>query len=131
MSSVLLVLAVIRDPETKNLVRFILEGEGHRVIQARDYLQASALLQNGVDPDLVLVEPDNSNPDDREHCRVLALNAPASSVCLILGIGEQRLLTEMREFGIRRSLTKPVTRQDLETLVGESGRAEQIFAPNL
>ncbi len=119
MKSLLLVLTVIQCDETRSLARMVLEGAGHRVIESEGYSKAQSLLGNGLDPDLILVEPASTGPDKKlEYIRLLGV-ARAKKVCLITGAAEQRLRKEAFSLGIRHFLMKPVTRGDVELLVDE------------
>jgi len=115
----LLVLTVIRSAETRSFVRMVFESVGHRVIESGSYPQAQSLLSNGLDPDLVLVEHTSSNPSETLQFRQLLKIAPKKSMRLIIGTGEQALRNEAFELGIKHFFTKPVTRGDIETMVGE------------
>ncbi|MGA9673404.1 MAG: sigma-54 dependent transcriptional regulator [Terracidiphilus sp.] len=119
MRSLLVVLSVIRNPETRSFVRLVLEGAGHRVIDSPGYTQALSLLSNGLGPDLVLVEPAQADPTETQQYLQLVKIAPKNRICLIMGISEQGLRTEASELGIKYVLTKPLTRGDIETLIGE------------
>lgn len=119
MKSFLLVLSVIRHAETRSLVRMVLEGAGHRVIEAEDYPRAHSLLVNGLDPDLVLVEPAADVPVENVQYLRLLKCARQASVCLIAGMAQNRAREEARGLGIRRFLMKPVLRCDVESMVDE------------
>ena len=114
-----LILTLIRDTETLGMVKVVMGGEGHHVIEIFDSQQAFSLLQNGLRPYLIFVESDRSNPIGQEHYRELVRHSPRNSVCMILGLGETALLQHLRALGIQRFLMKPVTRQDLESVVSE------------
>jgi two-component system, NtrC family, response regulator AtoC len=119
VKSFLLVLAVIRHSETRSLVRMVLEGAGHRVIEAEDYPQAQSLLGNRLDPDLMLVEAASEGaPENLQYLRLLEC-ARAVPVCLIAGMAQNRAREEAHELGIRHFLIKPVTRGDVESMVDE------------
>jgi two-component system, NtrC family, response regulator AtoC len=119
VSRLVVVLTVIKSAETRSLVRMVLEGAGHRMIESGGYEQARLLLTNGLDPDLLLVESIKAGSSEGEwtQLRQLLKSAPARSICLILGIGEQTLWKKASELEIQRFLTKPVTRGDLESVI--------------
>ena len=116
MKSFLLVLAVIRHGETRALVRGVLADSGHRLIESEDYPQAQSLLDNGLNPDLVLLEPAEGLTDKLQYLRLVRVARP-STVCVIAGIGDARLQEEARELGVRQFLIRPVTRGDVESMV--------------
>jgi DNA-binding NtrC family response regulator len=119
MSSGLLVLALVRDAETRDFAKVVLGEQGHHVIDFRNCRQACALLQSGRQPDLLLVEHDKSRPGEQEEYQQLVFHSRKDSVCLILGLGEQEQLEHARRAGITRFLMKPVTRQDLLSVIDE------------
>ena len=95
----------------------VLEGAGHRVIEAAGRAQVNALLSNGLDPDLLLCEASPANSSETSQFRQLLKLAPADRVCLITKLGEQGLRREAAELGIERVLTMPVTREDVEAVI--------------
>ena len=117
MKPLLLALSVIRQSETRSLVTKILEGAGHRVVQSEGLNQAQTLLDNGLRPDLVLVDLQTSGSPEAPQFRELLKSAPAQKFCVILGIAEDGSRCEAAEFGIRNFLRRPVTRQDLEAMI--------------
>jgi two-component system response regulator AtoC len=119
VKSFLLVLSVVRHAETRLLVRRVLEGAGHRVIEAEDYPRAHSLLCNGLDPDLFLVEPAADLPAEKMQYLRLLKSARQASICLIAGMAQNRAREEARGLGIRHFLMKPVTRVDVESMVDE------------
>ena len=128
MKSLLLVLTVIRSDETRSLVRLVLEGEGHRVIETEGCCQAHSLLANGLAPDLMFVEAMPESPAAKlEYIRLLEA-AERLQVCLVTGMGEQRLRNEAYGLGIRSFLVKPVTRCDIEAVVDQLHENEAIPA---
>lgn len=72
MKSLVLVLAVIRDPEPRSQVRAFPDEGGHRVIEVKDCPQAELLLTNRSQPDLVLVGlPRTDSTDSAQFSDVL------------------------------------------------------------
>jgi two-component system, NtrC family, response regulator AtoC len=96
----------------------VLEGAGHRLIESRDCSQALLLLSNGLDPDLLLVESTPANSLETEQLRQLLNDKRKHEICMILGMGELAQRREAAERGVKRFLTKPVTRGDLESMIG-------------
>lgn len=128
MNSLLLVLSVIPNSETRSLVRGILDSAGHRVIEAVDYAQAHSMLSVGFDPDLVLIEGAAESSAQRPSYLKLLEAARQSSVCLIAGVGEARAYEEARGLGVRYFLMKPITSGDLESLVEELRERSAVSA---
>lgn len=113
----LLVLNVIQDAQTRDFVRMVLEGAGHRVVDAAGSAQAQSLLGNGLDPDLVLCEASASDPSGSENFRDVVEYACKQRFCLITKAGELGLRDEASALGIKHFLSRPVTRFDLESLI--------------
>lgn len=122
MTPFLLVLAAVQKAETRLLVKKVLEGAGHRVIEVEGYGQAQLLLSNGLSPDLVLLECSSSSLIDVEQRQRLLSSTSADRVCLIAGIGEEKLRAEASALGIRHILPNPVTRCEIELMVEELSR---------
>ena len=116
MRPLLLVLNVIQDSQTRTFIRMVLEGAGHRVVDAAGTAQAQSLLGNGLNPDLVFCES-SSTLSTREDLLALLEHACKKSLCLITKVSEQSLREEASAQGIQHFLSKPVTRFDLESLI--------------
>ena len=77
MKPILLVLCVFRYAETRSLLSEVLENAGHKLVNASGCEQARTLLENGLEPDFVILEsavrrdlpisliPSNPLPDRR------------------------------------------------------------------
>ena len=76
----------------------------------RDYEEAHSILQTGVQPDLVLIEPDKLNSGGHNGYRKLLLQTTKSSMCLIFGPGEQHMVSDARNLGVTRFFgSRPAT----------------------
>lgn len=117
MRRLLLILSVIQDAKTRAFARMVLEDAGHRVIEAAGSSQANSLLSNGLNPDFLLCEASAVNSSETSQFRQYLKFAPAEKICLITRLSDQRLLAEADELGIGRTLTMPLTRQDVESVV--------------
>ena len=115
--SLLLVLNIIQDASTRTFVRMVLEGAGHRVIDAAGNVQAESLLRNGLDPDLLLCELFFAGLFGSTKFKQLIECSSRECICVVTGVGDQELRDEASALGIMHFLTKPVTRFDLESLV--------------
>jgi two-component system response regulator AtoC len=113
----LLVLTVIQDLNSRAAAKMVLEGAGHRVVAAEGSAQAYALLNNGLDPDLLICEGFGLNSSVNEQLRLLLNLAPAQRVCVIAGILEQGLREKTSQLGIQHFITKPLTRGDLDSVI--------------
>ena len=113
----LLVLTDIQNAKTRSLVKMVLEGAGHRVIEAGGSAQVQSLLSNGLDPDLLLCEAATLDSSGTAQYRQFLKFAPAHGICLITRMSEQGLRREASQLGIKRFLTMPVTREDVESVI--------------
>jgi DNA-binding NtrC family response regulator len=104
----------------------VLEGAGHRVIDANGYSQAQSLLSNGLNPDLVLVESVGSNTIEAAKLRHFLRHAPTPVKCLIVGSNELELRKEVAEFGIKHFISRP---DDLELVIDVLSRPNEEFNP--
>ena len=117
MKPLLLVLTDIQNAKARATVKMVLEGAGHRVIEANGSAQVDALLSNGLDPDLLLCEASPVKSSQASpFCQFLKF-APADKICLITKLSECGLRREAAELGIKRALTMPVTREDVESAI--------------
>ena len=119
MKSFLLVLTVIRNAETRSIVRKMLEEAGHRVTEASGYSQAQSLLTNGFVPDLVLFDAAPVCENEAAELRAFLLGVAPISTCLIVDAVEMR--SHQEKFATA-FLTKPVKRDELESVVDKSYR---------
>jgi transcriptional regulator with GAF, ATPase, and Fis domain len=113
----LLILSVIQNAKTRAFARLVLEGAGHRVIEAAGSSQAIALLSNGLDPDLLLCEVSPANASETSQFHQYLKFASAEKICLITRLSDQQILAEAAELGILRTLTMPLMREDIELAV--------------
>jgi transcription antitermination factor NusG len=121
----LLTVLVAASPVTRSMARSVLEEEGHRVIETPGYTDASSLLSEGLTPDLLLLEPQSARSDDMLNVRQLMTKLSRGRICLVSGIGDEKLRQEARELGIRHFLTRPVTRRDLESIIDCLGQVAE------
>ena len=117
MKSLLLVLTNIQNAKARSTVKMALECAGHRVIEATAQSQVHALLSNGLEPDLLLCEVSTASASCTTRFRQLLSFAPRDRVCLITKLSEQHLRKEAAQLGIKRTLTMPLTREDVESVV--------------
>ena len=119
----LVVLTIVPNFQTRSLVRWVFEGEGHSLIETGGCSEAKLLLGNELNPDLVLIELGPSGSLETPQFHELLKNADNDKVCLILGMGDQRQYKDARSLGIKQFLMRPVTRSDLQTLLRGLNRA--------
>jgi len=117
---------VIRHAETRSLVTSIFEEAGHRVVQASGCPQAQTLLSNGLCPDLVVVESSTAGLSEASQYQELLKSAPAHTFFIISGAADQGFRCAAMELGIRKFLRRPVTRQDLESMIDNLSRSSDV-----
>lgn len=117
MKPLLLVLTHIQNAKARSTVRLVLEGAGHRVIEAAGFAQVNSLLSNGLDPDLLMCEASLANASEISEVRNFLEFTPSKKICLITRLSGQRLRTEATELGIQHALAMPVTREDVESVI--------------
>jgi DNA-binding NtrC family response regulator len=133
VNPLLLVLTDIQDAKARATVKMVLEGAGHRVIEAGGSAQVNALLSNGLDPDLLVCEASPVKSSQTSQFRQVLKFAPVDRICLITRLSEQGLRREASELGIKRTLTMPVTREDVESVIESvtPAKAQICVARNL
>jgi DNA-binding NtrC family response regulator len=125
MKRFLLVVTVIRNEETRSLVRMVLESADHRVIESTTCPQAQLLLSNGLQPELLMIEAPLAGAPEMQQFRQIVAQTSREKICLIMGMGDQRLRKEAADLGIRHILANPVTRGEIESVVdGLTGSTE-------
>lgn len=125
MKKLLLVLTVIRKAEIRSLVRIVLEDAGHRVIESPGCSQAQALLENGLRPDLVVLESSAADIASEPH-RCLTHLTARQHVCLIVGLADCSSAESALSEAAAHLLTKPVTREDLEAMIARIGIPDDL-----
>jgi len=125
MKRFLLVVTVIRSIETRSLVRMVLESADHRVIESTACPQAQLLLSNGLQPDLLMIEAPPAGSSEMQQFRQIVAQSSREKICLIMGLGDQRLRKEAADLGIQHILANPVTRGEIESMLdGLTGSTE-------
>ncbi|HEY1805428.1 MAG TPA: sigma-54 dependent transcriptional regulator [Terracidiphilus sp.] len=129
MKPLLLVLTNIQNAKARSTVKTVLEGAGHRVIEAAGFAQAQTLLSNGLDPDLFLCESAPGRAPWTPQFRQLLTFARSEKVCLITKLSEQPLRNEAAKLGVKSVLTLPLTREDVERAVESVTTAKGMTFP--
>ncbi|WP_348260811.1 sigma-54 dependent transcriptional regulator [Telmatobacter sp. DSM 110680] len=111
MKPTLLILSVLRSADTRTILDGFLKTSGHRAVHASSCEQASILLANALDPDLVIIES-SLEMDSGVLYRTLQA-ASGSAVCLVYGAGEQHYKNQAAKAGIEFFIQRPFSRCDL------------------
>lgn len=125
MRSILLVLSVLRSAESRSLISEVIGGAGHKLVHASSCEQAQILLSNGVEPDLVIVEPPAENQSDLDEVIRVAAK---STVCMIHGGREQSLRSRALSLGVNLFLNSPLTKTDLGAVIEKVGQSTTFKA---
>jgi transcription antitermination factor NusG len=110
------VLTVIFDSQLRSLVKLTLEVEGHRVLESDGYLQATAKLTDGLDPDVLLLECGNA-PSDAVGLRQLLKHSIRERFVLISERADPTFHREAVSLGIRHFLKKPVSPSEVKSMI--------------
>ena len=114
----LLILSVLRSSDARTFLTDVLKPVGHRLVHASSFEQALILLNNDLDPDLVIVESCFGAESPGVYTDLLA--ASGSAICLICGAGEERLKVEAARFGVRHFLQRPFSSSDVSRMLGQA-----------
>jgi len=109
-------LIVEDDPEMRDLLRKVLEKEGHRVSLAADSHEATAWLSK-IPFDLVvtdMVMPDNGG---LELLQVIRASLPALPVIIITAFGDWGTYSRALELGAAAFISKPLKMAELTTAI--------------
>jgi two-component system, NtrC family, response regulator AtoC len=115
--SLLLVLTAIRNEKTRSAVKRALEDSGHCVIESSDYPHAHALLSNGLDPDLFLIDTRSGGAEEWPEFRVLLCPLDKLPICLMTAESDAELRKNPSEFGLRKVRSTPVSVLEIRSLV--------------
>jgi len=107
---ILLALSIFRSAETRLMLSDVFSSAGHKLLHATGCEQAQILLSNGLDPDLVIVEP---SPDLRSTLQA----ASRSAVCLVYSSGEEKIKNQAAALGITFFLERPLAGSDVSRML--------------
>jgi two-component system, NtrC family, response regulator AtoC len=117
VKSLLLILTHVQNAKARSTVKMVLEGAGHRVIEAAGLAQVNSLLSNGLDPDLLLCDAAPVESSETSRLRNFLKFIPANRICLITKLSGRGLRQEAADLGIRHALALPLTREDVEAVI--------------
>jgi len=132
--SVLLILSVLRSAENRSLVSGAVAGAGHKLVQASSIEQAQILVSNGLEPDLLIVEPSPSTSLSELN---ESLECPSrTAVCIVCGPGDLRLKSVAKAMKYELFLERPIAVQDVNEMLErvcstEDGHASMGEAPSV
>ncbi|WP_109484811.1 sigma-54 interaction domain-containing protein [Occallatibacter savannae] len=123
----------MRSADTRSILSSAIESAGHKLVQTSSSEQARILLNNGVEPDLLVFEAPSSGSS--YELRELFRAASACATCVISGTEEQRLREASAQLGVGYFLDCPLVREEVEAvlsvvLAGEKGVAGPQSSPN-
>lgn len=100
------------------LLTDILGDAGHKVVHAPGFEQAQILLANGVQPDLLIMEPPASGKFSDLHELISATSA--AEVCLIYGVGQQHMRDRAAALGVNLFLESPLVEGDVIAMLARA-----------
>jgi two-component system response regulator AtoC len=112
--SILLVLSVLRSAESRSLIGKVVAGAGHKLVHAQGWEQAQLLLANGVEPNLIIIEPTLETGSDFLE---LIRTASSATVCMIYGPSEQILRARAVAAGVTLFLERPLVENELSAVI--------------
>ena len=124
--STLLVLGVVRSAETRDILSSAVESAGHKLVQTSSSEQARILLNNGVEPDVLVFDAPSSGSS--YELRELFRAASGCAVCVICGPGEQRLREAALQLGVEHILDRPLVHDEIASVLDAVLAAEQGVA---
>jgi two-component system response regulator AtoC len=113
----LLVLGILRSAETRTILSEVLDRAGHQLVQAPGCEQARILLENGVEPDLIVLEWSPATSSSGLHYALRAPSKPA--VCLVYGVGERHARSQAGALGVGLFLERPLVEGDVLSMLDE------------
>lgn len=126
MRSTLLVLGVLRSAESRVVLSSAIESTGHKLVQTSSSEQARILLNNGVEPDLLVFEAPSSGSS--YEMRELFRAASSCAACVISGPEEQRVRETAAQLGVKQFLDRPLVEREILAMLCAAGPAERRIA---
>jgi DNA-binding NtrC family response regulator len=123
---ILLVLSVFRFAESRSLLSEVLESAGHKLVQASSFEQARTLLENGLEPDFVILE--SSRADGSSELFNTLQGASRSAVCLVCGPDEEQIKNQATLLGVSLFLERPLTGRDICSVLDQLGSPDSAGA---
>ncbi len=122
------VLVVDDEPKNRELLKALLEAQGHQVSEAVDGQEGLSATMEGL-PDVVLLDVMMPNLDGLEVCRRLKSAAKTASipVLLVTSLSDRKERLEGIKAGASDFITKPVDTADLVLRVRNAVSAKQLF----
>jgi two-component system response regulator MprA len=108
------VLIVEDDDDIRDMVDLLLTSRGYRVANAADGVEALALMEDGLNPDLILLDLMMPRMDGEELVRQLRVAGRLDGIPLVVMSGHHSVHDKARELAAAASLPKPV---ELTTLL--------------
>lgn len=124
--STLLVLGVLRSAETRAGLSSAIESAGHKLVMTSSSEQARILLNNGVEPDLLVFEAPSSG--SAYELRDLFRTASSCAACVISGPDELRLRETAAQLGVERFIDRPLVQGEILAMLRTVGAAEDPSA---
>lgn len=124
------ILTVIFDTKLRSQITPTLQGEGHRVHEFDGYLQATAKLIGGFDPDALIIEGGTEPSNALELRRLLKPGFEGRSI-LISRKRDYRLHKDAQDLGITHLLMKPVSPLEVKSTITDLHRTMKSGPPTI
>jgi two-component system, NtrC family, response regulator AtoC len=113
----LLVLSILGSVESRATLSEYLEKAGHKLVQAAGCEQARILLENGVEPDLVILEAtQSSSPSGFESILRVSSNV---SVCLLQSARDKQAQSQASALGVQFFLESPLVESEVLSILDQ------------
>ncbi|MBF0283863.1 MAG: response regulator [Magnetococcales bacterium] len=116
------ILVIDDDPTVRELLRMVLEAEGHRVVEASDGQMGVDLYCN-VPPDLIITDINMPRMDGIEVIAEVKNRSPHAKIIVMSsggkGLDAQFTLAVAADFGVRDAIAKPFTSLEVLAAVRE------------
>ncbi len=124
MKPILLVLCVFRYAETRSLLSEVLGNAGHKLVNASGCEQARTLLENGLEPDFVILE--SCRAAGSSDLSDTLQSASRSTVCVVYGPGEEQARKQAERLGVSLFLERPLTGRDISNMLDQLWNADSV-----
>ncbi len=125
------ILVVDDEPDIVETIRFVLESRGHKVIEARDGMEALDRARN-MSPDIIFLDVMMPKLDGYKVCRMLKFDSQYRNIPIILLTARagSRDISMGEEVGADEYLTKPFDIEKVvslvEKLAGNGGGTDMV-----
>ncbi len=112
----------------RRTLHLMLESDGYKVVEAKESQEAMHILQEGLPPDLIILDIAMPGVDGLDFLRVLRTHKDTKTIPVMMctARGEENTIKLARQYGANEFMVKPVNR---DTLLGKVSRIFQEHPP--